>query len=107
MSVNERASTQSTWVEHGPSCIPHPRGGFPHLPASYGRYLPIDLDDNNRHQIDQWCERHPGQPRPQLGWGVCRHGFGLQHHQGALSREQAEEWARQLNQQIRIGERAR
>jgi len=98
-----------TGRQHGPVCIP--ARGFsgatnvtPNRPASYGRYEPIDLDLNNSYQLDEWCRRHPHMPRPRLGWGVCRSGFGLQHHQGVLSRAEAEEWARQLNAGIVIGD---
>ena len=43
-----------------------------------GEYVALDLTENNRASIDAWCERNPGEPRPDFGWGVCRHGFGLQ-----------------------------
>lgn len=93
---------------HGPTCIPWRNmfggsEGHPHHPGDYGRYLPIDLDANNVHTVDEWCARHPGEPRPVLGWGVCRHGFGLQHHVGVLSEAQADEWAHELNAAIVIG----
>jgi hypothetical protein len=96
----------------GPSCIPvrsmfgrtsHP-GGHP----GYGRYIPIDLDENNRHQIDAYAERHPDRPRPVFGWGVCRRGFGLQDHCGVMMTEaEAEAWAIELNAAIEIGEPTR
>lgn len=52
--------------------------GEPDQPGLYGRFLVIDLTENNRHSIDAWCERNPDLPRPDFGFGVCRHGFGLQ-----------------------------
>jgi hypothetical protein len=78
-------------------------GGWPNHPGLHARYFPIDLDANNRYQIDQWCERNPGKPRPVFGWGVCRHGFGLQHHDGVLTEDEADRWAVELNSSIVIG----
>jgi len=100
---------EDTGREQGPICIPvrgigAATGLAPGRPAAYGRYEPIDLDENNSYQLDEWCRRHPHMPRPHLGWGVCRSGFGLQSHQGVLSRAEAEEWAQQLNAGIVIGD---
>lgn len=102
---------------HGPTCIPCRRQEWsvdtrtytyidvwPHSPGDYGRYFPIDLDANNRHSVDAYCARHPERPRPVFGWGVCRHGFGLQHHDGVLSETEADSWAVALNRTITIGE---
>lgn len=93
-------------VYHGPSCIPaHTMGGTDMHASSghYGRYLALDLTANNVHSIDAWCARNPGKPRPDFGWGVCRHGFGLQDHKGILTQAAAEEWATKLNAAIPIG----
>lgn len=68
----------------------------------HGRYLPVDLDENNRHSRERYAKRHGREPAP-FGWGVCRHGFGLQRHDGILTREQAEAWARELNAAMTIG----
>jgi hypothetical protein len=66
-----------------------------------GEYIAIDLDENNRHTREAWAERHPGQPQRPFGWGVCRHGHGLQDHgqdRGAvLTEAQARAWADELN----------
>lgn len=51
-----------------------------------GEYLALDLDANNR--------RPPGT----LGWGVCRHGHGLQDLP-PLTEEQAERIADYLNRE--------
>lgn len=77
--------------------------GRPNHPGLYGRHQPIDLDENNRHIVDQWCERHPDQPRPVLGWGVCRHGFGLQHHRDGMTEAEADAWAVELNRELVAG----
>lgn len=72
-----------------------------HRPADYGRYEVIDMDRNNAASIDAWCERNPDLPRPVLGYGICRAGFGLQPAplDKGLSREDAERWAHHLNAQ--------
>lgn len=49
-----------------------------------GEYVAIDLDENNR------------KPAGTFGWGVCRHGHGLQDLP-ALSEKQARELAGKLN----------
>jgi hypothetical protein len=89
----------------GPTVIPyHPWGGgdptgrFPNHPGLYGRYLVIDLTENNRASIDAFCERFPDRPRPDYGFGVCRHGFGLQSFgDGYMTEEVAEARAIALN----------
>ena len=63
--------------QEGPTVIPY-GPGTPNRPADYGRYLPVDLDENNRYAIEAWCEAHPRQPRPTFGWSICRGGFGRQ-----------------------------
>ena len=93
---------------HGPLCIPfkdmHGRvGGWPTHPGLHGRYFPLDLDENNRHSIDAYCSRFPDRPRPTFGWGVCRQGFGLQHHDGVMTEAEADAWAVDLNARIEIG----
>lgn len=89
-----------TGRHHGPTVIPFrdPFGGegYPNNPAAYGRYLVIDMTANNSAALDAWCERNPGQPRPDLGYGVCRHGFGLQNL-GHLTEAEAIEHAERLN----------
>lgn len=87
----------------GPTVIPFRNmsgrfEGVPHNPALYGRYISVDLDENNRHSVDAYCARFPDRPRPDLGWGVCRHGFGLQSFgDGWMSREVAELRAKTMN----------
>jgi hypothetical protein len=85
----------------GPTVIPFRNlsgryEGVPHRPADFGRYLPIDLDENNRAAIEAWRERNPGKTPPSLGWGVCRHGFGLQNLP-RMTEDEAERVAVELN----------
>lgn len=47
--------------------------------ARHGEYIAIDLDENNRHTREEWARRHPGETPRSFGWGVCRHGYGLQN----------------------------
>ena len=95
-----------TGAVHGPTAIPHRNmsgrdEGHPHNPGLYGRYLALDLTANNRHSIDAFAYLRAiltRLPRPDLGWGVCRHGFGLQDFRdGHMSREVAEDRAIALN----------
>jgi hypothetical protein len=84
----------------GPTAIPWRNmsgtsEGRPHDPGLYGRYLPIDLDENNRYQRERWAKRH-GRAPASFGWGVCRHGFGLQNLP-RMTRDEAERVARELN----------
>jgi hypothetical protein len=84
---------------HGPITIPFvnmhgKEEGTPHDPGIYGRYLAIDLDQNNRT------------PRGVLGWGVCRQGFGLQALP-RMNKAQAEAKAKELNERMPIGIAAR
>ncbi len=94
--------------EHGPWCIPFYEPNCWPSP-SFGRYVAIDLDANNRHVIQHSRERfeqaHPGEPipsRPPLGWGVCRQGFGLQNFP-PLNEPSAKSLAKALNDSIPIG----
>lgn len=64
--------------------------------AEIGEYTPIDLDENNRHAIEQRRKRFPGREFPALGWGVCRHGHGLQNLP-PLTEGQARDLAEKLN----------
>lgn len=111
---------------YGPQCVPSQRQSFdPETraytyvdvqvgnPRDYGRYRPIDMDENNRHSIDAYCARHPDRPRPAIGWSVCRSGFGRQDEGRrareigrVLTRADAEQWACELNALIVIGESA-
>jgi hypothetical protein len=86
---------------HGPTAIPFrnmhgTEDGCPNHPGLYGRYLVIDMDENNRHARNAWAERNPGRTLPSFGFGVCRHGFGLQDFP-PLTRYEAERVARELN----------
>lgn len=60
---------------HGPVAVParswSGHNFTPQDPGLYGRYFAIDLTANNA-----LC--FPGRV-VDLGWGVCRQGFGLQH----------------------------
>lgn len=49
----------------------------PEIGLKTGDYIAIDLDENNRYARAQY-EKRNGQPAPSFGWGVCRHGYGLQ-----------------------------
>lgn len=70
--------------------------GYPHHPGLHGRYLVIDLDANNRAQVDEIRERFPDHPG--FGWGVCRQGFGLQSFgDGYMSERVATARAKALN----------
>jgi hypothetical protein len=102
---------------HGPVCIPCRQQVWepgtrtytyadiwPHSPGLYGRYIVIDLDENNRHSRAEWAKRNGREPRS-FGWGVCRHGFGLENLP-VMTREEAERVAVELNAAIRIGESA-
>jgi hypothetical protein len=98
-----RSCPVDTGEVHGPTAIPWRNmfgdgAGQPHQPGLYGRYLAIDLTANNRASVDAYCERYPDRPRPDLGWGVCRHGFGLQSlGDGWMCQEVAEARAIALN----------
>ncbi len=87
---------------HGPTAIPWRNmfgedEGQPHHPGLYGRYLALDLDENNRASREAW-EKRTGLQAQSFGWGVCRHGFGLQAFgDGWMSREVAEARAVALN----------
>jgi len=61
-----------------------------------GEYFAIDLDENNRAALDARRDRFPGREFPALGWGVCRHGHGLQDLP-PLSEVQARHLADKLN----------
>lgn len=79
--------------------------GVPHHPALYGRYIVIDLDENNRIAVEGFMERHPDAERPHLGFGVCRHGFGLQDFgPGVMEEAMANTLAKALNDSTPIGE---
>ncbi|MBS1861902.1 MAG: hypothetical protein JSS68_09335 [Actinobacteria bacterium] len=43
--------------------------GAPTHPRLHGRYVTVDLGENNRHMNDGTTD---------FGWGVCRQGLGLQ-----------------------------
>jgi hypothetical protein len=98
---------------HGPNVIPYPAywgAGGAHHPGLYGRYVVVDLDENNRHAIDfqreRFAEAHPDAelpPRPHLGWGVCRQGFGLQDFPTGLDQAEAERLAKMLNASTPVG----
>jgi hypothetical protein len=92
---------------HGPIVRPFidldgRESGEPTHPGTYARYLPIDLDANNRHSIEEWEKRFPDREHVPFGWGVCRQGFGLQDLP-PLSEETAREFARRLNRATPIG----
>ena len=61
-----------------------------------GEYIAIDLDENNRYALEERRKRFPDHEFPPLGWGVCRHGHGLQDLP-ALSETQARNLAAKLN----------
>lgn len=102
---------------HGPPAVPcfswgdSTRPAIPHNPGIYGRYIPVDMDANNRaaneQAIDRWCELHPGQPRPpmpRLGWSICRHGFGRIAEFDGLTEDEAKAKAKELNELTPVGE---
>jgi hypothetical protein len=60
------------------------RGGVIVVATPQPEYVAIDLDANNR------------QPAGTFGWGVCRHGHGLQDLP-SLSERQARSLAAKLN----------
>jgi hypothetical protein len=68
----------------------------PHPPIKSGTYIPIDLDENNRYALEERAKRCPDQEFPPLGWGVCRHGHGLQDLP-PLHERQARNLAERLN----------
>jgi len=76
--------------------------GEPTHPGIYARYLPLDLDLNNRAAIEDARRRFPDHEVRHLGWGVCRQGFGLQSLP-PLSEEAARKFARLLNAATPIG----
>lgn len=88
----------------GPTVIPWRNmsgtdSGHPNHPGIHARYLVIDLDENNRHSRAQWAERNGREPRS-FGYGVCRHGFGLQTIDGrseGFTHDEAELHAIRLN----------
>jgi hypothetical protein len=71
-------------IERGSDAGAHaPRADRSDLSADMtrtGEYVAIDLDENNAHTRREWAERHPGETSRSFGWGVCRHGHGLQDH---------------------------
>lgn len=67
--------------------------------ARSGEFVAIDLDENNRHALQQRRERHPGREFPALGWGVCRHGHGLQAYLPRLSEHEARYLAAMLTEE--------
>lgn len=80
--------------------------GHPNHPGDYGRYLVIDLDENNRATRAEWAERNGREPRS-FGYGVCRHGFGLQTIDGrseGFTLAEADAHAIRLNAAQKIGE---
>jgi hypothetical protein len=113
---------------HGPQVIPcyafgdSTREAWPHNPGDYGRYLPIDLTKNNpcwrivssdgellrtgfhnaeEEAIATAAEKYEGVKveRVDFGWGVCRHGFGLQSFgDGYMTQRVAEARAKALNE---------
>lgn len=50
----------------------------PEINLMNGDYVAIDLDENNRYAREQWQARNPDIIASSFGWGVCRHGHGLQ-----------------------------
>lgn len=64
-----------------------------HVPIPVGTFLAIDLTANNAH-----C--YPDKdPPPDFGWGVCKHGSGLQEFgDGYMIEAVARERARALNE---------
>lgn len=81
---------------HGTRAIYLSPDGFYDRRARRGEYVAIDLDENNHHAIKQRAERHPGVKFPLLGWGICRHGYGLQDLP-PLSERQARKLSAKLN----------
>lgn len=80
----------------GPTCIPC--DFVPTNPALYGRYIVVDLDENNRYSRAAYHERFPERELPSFGFGVCRHGFGLQElGDGYMDEKTAEARAKALN----------
>lgn len=97
-TIGATIRAEGEWVgtQEGPTCIPCK--GTPQHPANYGRYLALDLDENNRHSRGAYRERTGREPES-FGWGVCRHGFGLQSFgDGFMSQEIAEARAKVLNE---------
>lgn len=93
--------------KQGPTVIPYrnmagEERGVPNNPADYGRYCVIDLDANNAAAVNRMLRENPEAKRPNLGFGVCRHGFGLQNL-GWLDEETATTYAKRLNASIPIG----
>lgn len=46
-----------------------------------GEYVAVNLTENNAH-----C--YPDRTPPDFGWGVCKHGSGLQHFGDGYMTEQ-------------------
>lgn len=85
-TIGAQLDTREDWrrSKQGPTVIPWrdmagEDRGVPNNPALYGRWLVIDLDRNNQTARDQYHERFPDRPQPSFGFGVCRHGFGLEN----------------------------
>lgn len=69
----------------------------PEINLRNGDYIAIDLDANNQHSRDEWAARNGRQP-DSFGWGVCRHGYGLQSFgDGFMSERVARSRANLLN----------
>jgi hypothetical protein len=87
---------------HGPTVVPYKPWGnskgneFPYDPGDYGRYIVVDLDENNRFARKE-CERRTGREPASFGFGICRQGFGRQVQFDGCTEEVAHSYARCLN----------
>lgn len=100
--MDSTTDTNSTFLGvHGPTVLAVDRPV--HNPGLHGRFLAIDLDENNRVALEARRQAHPEAELPALGWGVCRHGFGLQRLPQGISKEHAEVIACLENRRVEIG----
>lgn len=65
----------------------------------HGEHIAVDLDEINALMREDWSRRHHGEAPASFGWGVCRHGYGLQQLD-RMTEAEAREKAAELNAAI-------
>lgn len=86
--MDKMPNTTGPLGAHGPTALAV--DSHVHNPGLHGRFVALDLDENDLHRIEARGDGDSGAEPSPLGWGVCRHGFGLQNLPRGLSKEHAE-----------------